>query len=153
MMPKIDVSNVAKHTGTSYPAPYDAFVAGRTSQALGDAGGLTQFGANLTTLAPNAKSSLRHWHRDQDEFVVVTKGVVTLVDDHGETELVAGDCAAFPAGDPNGHHFINKTDQQACFIAIGTRTETEICTYSDVDLKVEDGSGWEKFTRKDGSDL
>ena len=43
-------------TGSIYPAPYDALVAGRSSLRLGDAGGLTQFGVNLVTLQPGALS-------------------------------------------------------------------------------------------------
>jgi len=152
-MPKIDLTLVTARTGSSYPAPYDAMMAGRSTQAVGDAGGLTQFGVNLTTLEPNATSSLRHWHPGEDEFVIVTQGTVTLVDDHGETELTAGECAAFPAGEPNGHHFINKTKQKASFIAIGTRSEDALCTYSDVDMKVETIRGVDTFTRRDGSDL
>lgn len=152
-MPKVDLAQVAVRSGSSYPAPYADMMAGRFTQAVGDAGGVTQFGVSLTTLEPNAKSSLRHWHQEEDEFVVVTHGTVTLIDDHGETELTAGECAAFPAGDRNGHHFINRTEQQACFFAIGTRSERGLCTYSDVDMKVETIRGSDQFTRRDGSDL
>ena len=31
---------------------------------------LTQFGANLVILQPGALSSLRHWHLNEDEFVM-----------------------------------------------------------------------------------
>lgn len=152
-MPKVDLAQVAVRSDTSYPAPYAEMMAGRSTQAVGDAGGVTQFGVSLTTLEPNAKSSLRHWHQEEDEFVIVTHGTVTLIDDHGETELTAGECAAFPAGDPNGHHFVNKTDQHVSFYAIGTRSERRLCTYSDVDMKVETVRGSDIFTRRDGSDL
>ena len=36
---------------------------------LSDAGGLTQFGAHLVTLQPGARSSDRHWHEAEDEFL------------------------------------------------------------------------------------
>lgn len=152
-MPVIDKSKLTPRTGSIYPAPYDAEMAGRSSLRLGDAGGLSQFGANLVMLEPGAKSSLRHWHQNEDEFVMVTEGVCTLVDDNGETQMSVGECAAFPANDPNGHQFINKTDARVAFLVIGTRSDDEIATYSDVDLKLHLKDGDANFTRRDGSDL
>ena len=108
-MGKIDPATVPVKTGSIYPAPYAAMMAGRSSQRLGEAGGLTQFGVNLVTLEAGAMSSLRHWHREEDEFVMITEGECTLVQDAGETLMRAGDCAAFPAGVPDGHHFINRS--------------------------------------------
>lgn len=152
-MPKIDLSQLTARTGSIYPASHDAEMEGRSSLRVGDAGGLTQFGANIVILAPGAKSSLRHWHERQDEFVIVTQGTCTLVDDHGETPMSVGDCATFKAGDANGHCFINKTDDEARFLVIGTRTDTETGWYSDIDLKISvDATGF-TFTRKDGTPL
>jgi len=34
-----------------------------------DTGGLTQFGAYAETLQPGSRSSERHWHEQDDEFV------------------------------------------------------------------------------------
>ncbi|WP_371226748.1 cupin domain-containing protein [Roseovarius sp. 2305UL8-3] len=152
-MSKIDLSKVPVKTGSIYPAPYDAEMAGRSSLRVGDAGGLTQFGANIVILAPGAKSSLRHWHEKQDEFVMVTQGSCTLIDDDGETEMSVGDCTAFPAGRANGHHFVNQTEAEARFLVIGTRTETETGWYSDIDLKVTMNADGAAFTRKDGTPL
>ena len=95
-MPVIDQSKCPRKTGSIYPAPHDAAMDGRSSLRLGDAGGLTQFGANLVRLAPGALSSLRHWHLHEDEFVMVTRGACTLIDDDGEHVMAVGDCAAFP---------------------------------------------------------
>ncbi|WP_127900537.1 cupin domain-containing protein [Solirhodobacter olei] len=148
----IDQSRCPVKTGSIYPEPYAAEVAGRSSLRLGDAGGLTQFGANLVILQPGAKSSLRHWHLKEDEFVMVTEGECVLVQDEGETVMRPGDCAAFPAGDPNGHHFLNRTDREARFLVVGTRAQGEVATYSDVDLMVHMEGGGPRFTYKDGSD-
>lgn len=148
---KIDHSTAPVKTGSIYPAPYDAQMAGRTSIRLGQAGGLTQFGANLVILAPGAKSSLRHWHAHEDEFVMVTEGVLTLVQDAGPVEMGPGDCAAFPAGVPDGHHFINNTDQEARFLVVGSKAARETATYPDVDLKLDLQDGRATFTRHDGS--
>ncbi|MCR9112499.1 MAG: cupin domain-containing protein [Rhodobacteraceae bacterium] len=150
-MPKIDLSRIAPRGGSNYPPPHDAEMDGRTSLRVGDAGGLTQFGANIVILAPGAKSSLRHWHEKQDEFVMVVSGTCTLIDDHGAHEMRVGDCATFPAGDENGHHFVNRTDEEARFLVIGTRTPTETGWYSDLDLKVTMDADGFAFTRKDGT--
>jgi uncharacterized cupin superfamily protein len=151
-MPVIDPAAVPVKTGSIYPSPYAEMMAGRSSLRLGDAGGLTQFGVNLVTLEPGALSSLRHWHLNEDEFVMVTEGECTLVQDAGETVMRPGDCAAFPAGDPDGHHFINRTDSVARFLVVGSKAQHEVATYSDVDMQVEMAGGKARFTYKDGSE-
>lgn len=150
-MPKLDLAAVPVKTGSIYPAPYAAMMAGRSSLRLGDAGGLTQFGVNLVTLEPGAMSSLRHWHLAEDEFVMVTEGECVMVTDAGEEVMRAGDCAAFPAGRPDGHHFLNRTDRPARFLVVGSKAPREVGTYSDVDLVVTIEAGKATFSHKDGS--
>ena len=152
-MGKIDLENVPVKTGSSYPAPYAAQMGGRGTMRLGDAGGLTQFGANLVILPPGAQSSLRHYHTVEDEFVMVVAGTVTLIQDAGPIEMTAGEFAAFPAGDTDGHHFVNRSDSEARFLVVGTRSGREEAFYSDIDMRaVMDGDAI-TFTRKDGSPL
>lgn len=151
-MPKLDLSKVPVKTGSIYPEPYASMMKGRSSLRLGDAGGLTQFGVNLVSLEPGALSSLRHWHMAEDEFVMVTEGECVMVQDEGETVMRPGDCAAFPAGSTDGHHFINRTDKVAKFLVIGSKAKREVATYSDVDLMVEIEGGKARFTYKDGTD-
>lgn len=151
-MPKLDLASVPVKSGTIYPAPYDAEVRGRFSLRLGDAGGLTQFGVNIVILAPGAKSSLRHWHLHEDEFVMITLGCCTMMQDAGPVIMQVGDCAAFPAGIPDGHCFINHTDTEARFLVVGSKARAETATYSDVDLQVHQAGGVSRFTYKDGTD-
>ena len=147
----IDHETLPRRIGSIYPEPYAGMMAGRSSLRLGDAGGLTQFGANLVTLEPGALSSLRHWHLNEDEFVMITQGTCTLVQDEGPTIMVAGDCATFPAGVPNAHHFINHSTRPAVFLVIGTRSASEVVTYSDVDFLVEMKIGKAEFAYRDGT--
>jgi uncharacterized cupin superfamily protein len=136
-------------TGTGYPDPFAEAVNGRSRQALGEAGGLTQFGANLVELLPGAASSQRHWHSHEDEFVMVVSGELTLVTDEGETLMRAGDCAAFPAGRPNGHHLINRGWGNALFLCVGSRIREDRAMYPDIDL-VHD-SKTDSYSHRDGT--
>ncbi|QDC11495.1 cupin domain-containing protein [Oceanicola sp. D3] len=138
-------------TGSIYPEPYAAMMAGRSSLRLGQMGGLTQFGANLVTLEAGAVSSLRHWHRNEDEFLIVTEGALVLVDDDGAHPMAPGDIAAFPAGEANGHHMTNRSDAPASFLVIGTKAPSEVAEYSDHDLRIEIEGGNARFTYRDGS--
>ena len=135
-MPKIDIDALPDITGCGYPAPYDAPCLDRIRKRLGDGGGLTQFGVNLLTLLSGSWSAQRHWHVEEDEFVWVVCGEVVLVTDQGEQVLKSGDCAAFPKGELNGHHLVNKADGPAVVLEIGTRTpdDTDTCHYPDADL-------------------
>ena len=82
---------------------------------------------------------------------MVTEGTCILIEDAGETPMTPGDCAAFPAGNTDGHHFINRSDQPAKFLVIGSKAPRETATYSDVDLQVELADGQASFTYRDGT--
>ena len=148
-MSRLDLSSIPVLTGTGYPEAFAEAVNGRSKQALGEAGGLTQFGANLVELQPGAASSQRHWHTHEDEFVMVVSGELTLVTDEGETLMRAGDCAAFPAGRPNGHHLVNRGWGNALFLVVGSRVPGDSAEYPDIDLKYDGAS--KTYTRKDGT--
>ena len=152
-MPRIDRSTVPEKRGTRYPAPFDVPCRGRAWRALGDAGGLTQFGVNLVRLDPGVWSSQRHWHSHEDEFVMVLAGDVVLVDDAGEQLLHAGDSAAFKAGDRDGHHFQNRSTAPVELLVVGSRDDADWGEYPDIDLRFVAGrySGGGGFTKKDGT--
>jgi uncharacterized cupin superfamily protein len=148
-MRKIDIKSAEEKRGSSYPAPYDEPVRGRSYKKLGDAAGLTQFGVNLVRLAPGAWSSQRHWHTKQDEFVMMLEGECVLVTDAGDEPVRAGDCFGFPAGARDGHHFQNRTDRDAVFLVVGTRVPGDAGEYSDIDMTFSD----EGYKRKDGTPI
>jgi uncharacterized cupin superfamily protein len=147
-MPKIDLATVPERRGSGYPAPYAQAAQGRIKQALGTAGGLDDFGVNLTRLPPGGWSSQRHWHSSEDELVYVLAGELVLVTDAGEQPLRAGECAAFPKNVPDGHHLINRSAETAVYLEIGTRSKDDACHYPDIDLYVEGEQG---YTHKDGT--
>ena len=125
---------VSAKSGSSYPEPFRSRMGEGTWRALGDSFGLTQFGFNLETLAPGAQSSLRHWHTLSDEFVYMLEGELIVRLNDGEFPLRPGMCIGFKAGDPNGHHLVNRSQQRAVFIVVGSRVPGDTGFYPDDDL-------------------
>ena len=147
-MPKIDIDQAPTGHGTGYPDPYAGPCLARRRWRLGDAAGLDQFGVNLLRLPDGAWSSQRHWHEGEDEFVWVVEGEVVLIDDAGETVLKAGDCAGFKAGQPNGHHLVNRSGREAVLLEVGTRTPGgDRGVYPDIDMQFGPGG----YRHMDGS--
>lgn len=139
---------------TSYPKPYRAENQSRWNRRLGNHAGLTNFGVNMTRIAPGGQSSARHWHTRQDEFVYVISGEVILETGAGKELLRAGSCAGFPAGVRNGHRFLNRSDTDVLLLVVGDRTPGDEVGYSDIDMHGRLGpDGRYNFERKDGSPL
>ena len=135
---------------SNYPEPFASRMAGRLKRPLGDLFGLTNFGVNLTTLAPGAESALLHVHSRQDEFVYVVEGAVIRRSEGGETILSPGMCVGFAAGG-EAHQLINHTDAPATVLKIGDRTAGDEVSYPEDDLQaVKTSEGW-AFTHKDGA--
>jgi uncharacterized cupin superfamily protein len=133
-----------------YPEPFASRMAGREKRPLGDVFGLSNFGVNLTRLAPNAVSALRHAHSKQDEFVYILHGRPTLHTEEGRTQLSPGMCAGFKAGTGNAHHLINETNEEVVYLEVGDRTPGDEGRYPDDDLKALLVKGKWKFFHKDG---
>lgn len=151
MAGKIDIANAPQKVGSAYPTPFQARNSGKQRFKLGDAGGLTQFGVNLLTLPPGQWSAERHWHSNEDEFVWVLSGELILVTNEGETVLRPGDCAAFPHGEPNGHHLQNRSSEPAVILEVGSRRPGPdyAAHYPDIDLEIPLGGGG--YRHKDGT--
>jgi uncharacterized cupin superfamily protein len=148
----IDPLTLKARTGSGYPAPFAADCMDREKRALGDAFGLTQFGVNLTRLAPGTASAQRHWHSHEDELVYILEGEAVLVSDAGEQVMTAGMCAGFKAGVPDGHQLVNRSDRDVVFLEIGTRAMEGGADYPDIDMIVRrDDEGKWRYLHKDGT--
>jgi uncharacterized cupin superfamily protein len=149
-MKKIDVTSAPRREGSGYPEPFRAASARKFRLKVSDAAGLSQFGVNLTTIEPGGISAQRHWHTHEDEFVFVVSGELVLITDAGEEVMGPGDCAGFRAGDPDGHHLVNRSGQSAVFLEIGTRTpDIDATHYPDIDLYAAPGE--DGYRHKDGT--
>lgn len=146
-MPKLDLDKIEQTNRTGYPSPFDRDVAGRWYRRRAPAGGLTQFGVSHVTLKPGAWSSQRHWHDEEDEFLVILSGEAVLIEDSGRSILRAGDCAAWPKGNTNGHHLRNESESDCTFVVVGSGAGGA-GGYSDIDMLFTPEG---KYVHKDGT--
>ena len=145
-------TDVPRRTKPSiYPEPFAARMAGREKRQLGDFFGLANFGVNLTRLAPNSVSALRHAHSKQDEFIYVVQGNPTLQTNDEKIILSPGMCAGFPAGTGNANNLINETSEEVLYLEIGDRTPGDEVVYPDDDLQAVLVDGNWQFNHKDGT--
>ncbi|WP_176594961.1 cupin domain-containing protein [Sphingobium sp. 15-1] len=145
-MPKIDLAAIEQSNRTGYPPQYAGAVAERWVRKLGPATGLSDFGVSHVVLKPGAASSQRHWHEDEDEFVVMLSGEAVLVEEGSRTKLRGGNMASFPKGEPDGHHLVNESDADCVFLAVG-RVPLGDAHYPDIDMQWVKGA----YRRKNGS--
>jgi uncharacterized cupin superfamily protein len=68
--------------------------------------------------------------------------------DGPEEILRPGDCAAFKAGDPDGHHLVNRSDRPAKVLEIGNSDPRDRCVYSDIDMVA--GPGTAGYSHRNG---
>lgn len=150
-MPKLDATRWTEHPGTvnrlsgRNDGPYAELI-------LGDQAGLTQFGARLERLPPGSRSSHRHWHETEDEFLYMLSGQLVLIEDT-ECALSAGEAAAWAAGAPVAHCLENRSDADAVFLIIGTRASKGSVHYPDHDVVMHHDGTQRRFTRQDGSPI
>ncbi|NYE59519.1 putative cupin superfamily protein [Duganella sp. 1224] len=100
---------------------------------ISEPAGLTALGAFVHVLAPGTRSSIKHWHAAEDEFVYVLEGEVTVIEGTDEYLLGPGDAAAFPQGSAVGHYLWNKSAAAARCLVAGTRAPVDQVTYPDHD--------------------
>lgn len=137
---------------TFYPPPYSEVVAGRGKRRVGDHFGLTNFGVNLTQLAPGAASALAHSHSQEDEFVYVLAGTPVLIIDGKEFGLQPGDCCGFKAGTGKAHHLVNRSSGLVTYLEIGNRAPGDQVEYPNEDLKIGTAPDGRRFAaHKDGT--
>ncbi|WP_417724014.1 cupin domain-containing protein [Salipiger sp.] len=118
-----------------------------------DTGGLGQFGAFVEVLAPGSRSSDRHWHEQEDEFLYMLEGEATVIENDGAHLLSPGDACCWPAGVADGHHVVNRSGASCSYLIVGTRRQTDTVHYSEIDKILHRENGTRRLTRRDGTPL
>jgi uncharacterized cupin superfamily protein len=150
-MPKLRVDQWQRHAGSvnrlsgQNDGPYSELT-------LGDQVGLTQFGVHLDELPPGSRSSHRHWHETEDEFVFVLSGELVLVEEE-ETTLRAGDAVAWAAGAPVAHCLENRSSVVAVCLTVGARAPKGVVHYPDHDVVMHHDETGRRFFRSDGTPI
>ena len=117
-----------------------------------DAGGLTQFGAYVQTLQPGSRSSDRHWHEEEDEFLYMLSGEATVIEEDGAHLLHPGDAACWPAGVANAHQVVNRSGAPCTYLIFGTRMARDTVHYPDRgEVLYDEGGIWRLHRTDDGS--
>jgi uncharacterized cupin superfamily protein len=152
-LPFLDPQTLPVRSQSSYPEPYRARVLPREVREVGEALGLTRIGVNLVRILPGKASSMRHWHTHEDEFLYLLEGELVLRTDAGEQTLRAGMAAGFPAGVPDGHHLLNRSEAPATFLIVSNRDPQDSAYYADpeVDLLWSPPQARGRMTRRDGT--
>lgn len=148
-MTKLNIPALTEEAGYTHPM-LGGGLGSYSYAVLGELGGLTQFGAHVEVLPPGSRSSFRHWHQDEDEFVMILSGEVMLIKDE-EAALVAVDVACWPKGAGPAHCLENYSTAEASYLVIGTHggPQDEI-HYPDHDLfAFKDGTA-RRYTHLDG---
>ncbi len=118
-----------------------------------DAGGVSQFGVYVETLPPASRSSTRHWHEKEDEFLYLISGEATVIENDGPHTLYAGDAACWPAGVANAHTVENRSDLSCTYLIMGTRLTHDVCHYPDAQRTLfTEGETW-RLVADDGTVL
>ena len=84
-------------------------------------------------------------------YKIDVEGEVVLRTGAGEQLLSAGMCAGFPAGVPDGHQLLNRSDRPAAYLELSNRDPADGCEYPDVDLRWNPPHAPGAFTRRDGT--
>jgi uncharacterized cupin superfamily protein len=108
---------------------------------IGRALGSAAIGLVIQTVKPGCRSSRRHRHVFQEEFLVVMAGSGTL--HHGDEPLPVrpGDVVCYLPGDAEPHAFENTGSEDLVVWAFGNRFRHEVCIYPDQGLAFVEGLG------------
>ena len=98
---------------------------------IGRRAGSEKLGASLFEVPPGASTFPLHLHHANEELLVVVAGRPTLRTLEGESELVAGEVVAFPAGRRGAHRLDNRTEEPVEVLLVSTMLAPEINEYPD----------------------
>jgi uncharacterized cupin superfamily protein len=87
-------------------------------------------GCSLYEFDPGEQLWPYHYHRNNEEWLIVVGGTPTLRTPDGERELRAGDVVGFPEGEPGAHTLYNRS-ARAARVAIFSTLQQGSAVYPD----------------------
>jgi uncharacterized cupin superfamily protein len=99
--------------------------------AVGQAAGAKQLGASVYELEPGRAAFPYHFHRANEELLVVLRGRPTVRTPEGERELYEGEVVAFRPGPTGAHQMINRSSESVRYVMFSTKRSPEMLHYPD----------------------
>jgi uncharacterized cupin superfamily protein len=96
--------------------PGFAFTEVSASERTGD----ELIGASLYEFDPGNQLWPYHWHRNNEEWLIVVAGAPTLRTPDGERELRPGDVVGFPEGEAGAHTLYNRSESSVRLVIFST---------------------------------
>jgi uncharacterized cupin superfamily protein len=93
--------------------------------------GGSEVGMSLVELPPGEQSFPYHFHRANEEWLIVLGGAPTLREPGGEQRLRPGDVVCFPVGPEGAHQLRNDGEEPARVAIFSTRIQPEVVEYPD----------------------
>jgi uncharacterized cupin superfamily protein len=90
-----------------------------------------EVGMSVFALPPGEKTFPYHFHRANEEWLIVLAGAPTLREPAGEQRLRAGDVVCFPPGPDGAHQLRNDTAEPARIALFATAIFPEVVEYPD----------------------
>jgi uncharacterized cupin superfamily protein len=95
--------------------------------------GLELIGCSLWELPAGEAAYPYHFHYADEELVIVLRGRPTLRTPDGERELEEGEALRFALGEEGAHQLINRSDEDATFLAVSSHGRPDVIVYPDAD--------------------
>jgi uncharacterized cupin superfamily protein len=113
---------------------------------------LAQFVAHVHALQPGSRSSDRHWHEEEDEFLYMLAGEATVIEEDGPHLLRPGDAACWPADAASAHQVVNRSGALCSYLILGSGVVPDVVHYPDRGESLYDffGGTW-RLQRTDGT--
>ena len=87
-------------------------------------------GASLYEFEPGNQLWPYHWHRNNEEWLIVVAGTPVLRTPGGERELRPGDVVGFPEGETGAHTLYNRSESPVRLVIFSTLGKGS-CVYPD----------------------
>ena len=98
---------------------------------VGSMAGSQRLGASVYVVEPGRSSTPYHFHRANEELLMVLSGRPTLRTPEGERELDEGAVVSFRPGPVGAHQVINRSSEPIRYVMFSTARSPDVVHYPD----------------------